>query len=78
VVHFVLLAGLLVVFAGYLRSASVHDQIDFGVYRAGGHAIVTGRDLYALRVPPVGLPFTYPPASAVFLAPLALISVRIG
>jgi alpha-1,2-mannosyltransferase len=76
VVHLALLAVLLAVFAFYIRYASVHDQVDFGVYRAGGHAILTGRDLYALRVPPIGLPFTYPPASAVLFAPLAWISVR--
>jgi alpha-1,2-mannosyltransferase len=78
VVRLVLVTGLLVVFGVYLRSAGVHDQVDFGVYRAGGHAILTGRDLYALRVLPVGLPFTYPPASAVFFALLALIPVRAG
>jgi len=45
VVRLVLVTGLLVVFGVYLRSAGVHDQVDFGVYRAGGHAILTGRDL---------------------------------
>ncbi len=74
----ILLAGLLVVFARYLQSAGMHDQIDFGVYRAGGHAILTRGDLYALRVPPVGLPFTYPPVSAVFFALLALVPSRFG
>jgi len=78
VVQLAALIGLVVVFAFYLRSAAVRDQIDFGVYRAGGHAILHGSDLYALRVPPVGLPFTYPPASALLFAPLALIPVRAG
>jgi alpha-1,2-mannosyltransferase len=78
VVRLVLAIALCVVFGFYLRSAAVHDQVDFGVYRAGGHAILSGRDLYALRVPPVGLPFTYPPLSAVFFAPLASIPVRVG
>jgi alpha-1,2-mannosyltransferase len=73
-----LLLGLLVVLGQYLRLAGTHDQVDFGVYRAGGHAILTGRDLYTLRVPPVGLPFTYPPAAALFFAPLALIPVHAG
>lgn len=77
-VPLILLAGLLVVFARYLQSAGMHDQIDFGVYRAGGHAILTRGDLYALRVPPVGLPFTYPPVSAVFFALLALVPSRFG
>jgi alpha-1,2-mannosyltransferase len=76
--HLVLLAGVLVVFALYLRSAGATDQIDFGVYRAGGRAILNGRDLYSLRVPPVGLPFTYPPLSAVVFAPLAWLRVRAG
>jgi len=78
VVRLVLVTGLLVVFGVYLRSAGIHDQTDFGVYRAGGHAILTGRDLYALRVLPLGLPFTYPPVSAMFFALLALIPVRAG
>jgi alpha-1,2-mannosyltransferase len=78
VTRFALVAALLIVFGFYLRSAGGHDQVDFGVYRAGGHAILTGRDLYTLRVLPVGLPFTYPPASAVFFTLLALIPVRVG
>jgi alpha-1,2-mannosyltransferase len=73
-----LLVGVLVVVAGYLRSAGSHDQVDFGDYRAGGRAVLNGRDLYALRVPPIGLPFTYPPASAVLFAPLAWLPVRAG
>ena len=50
-VQLVSVIGLLVVFAFYLRSAAVRDQVDFGVYRAGGHAVLHGHDLYALRVP---------------------------
>jgi alpha-1,2-mannosyltransferase len=76
--HLVLFAGVLVVVALYLRSAGASDQIDFGVYRAGGRAVLDGRDLYSLRVPPVGLPFTYPPLSAVVFAPLAWLRVRAG
>ncbi len=78
VLNLVLVAALLVIGARYLHSASVHDQIDFGVYRAGGHAIWTGHDLYALHVPPVGLPFTYPPASALLFVLLALAPVHAG
>jgi alpha-1,2-mannosyltransferase len=78
VVRVVLALGFLYVFGFYLRSAGLRDQIDFGVYRAGGHAILNGGDLYALRVPPVGLPFTYPPVSAVLFAPLSSIPVRAG
>jgi alpha-1,2-mannosyltransferase len=78
IVRLVLALALCVVVGFYLRFAAIHDQVDFGVYRAGGHAVVAGHDLYTLRVPPVGLPFTYPPVSAVLFAPLALIPVHVG
>lgn len=75
----ILLWGVvLVVFALYLRSAGTHDQVDFGVYRAGGKAILSGSDLYALRAPHSGLPFTYPPASAALFALLAWMPLRFG
>ena len=77
-VQLVLLAGLLVVFGYYLQSAATHTQIDFAVYRVGGRAILSGRDLYTLRVSRVGLPFTYPPASAEFFTLLAPVPVRFG
>ncbi len=74
----ILLAGLLVVFAFYLHSAATRDQIDFEVYRAGGHAVLNRSDIYTLRVPPLRLPFTYPPASAALFALLAVVPSRVG
>jgi alpha-1,2-mannosyltransferase len=54
--------------------------IDLLVYRAGGHAIVTGHSLYAadfaaVNHSPHRLAFTYPPFSAVGFVPLALLPV---
>jgi len=53
--------------------------IDLLVYRAGGHALLTGHSIYApdfaaINHSPHGLAFTYPPFSAVFFIPLALLS----
>jgi len=62
----------------FLRWALRHDQVDFGVYRAGGAALLHGRDLYKLRVPPVYLPFTYPPAAAALFVAFSAVSVRTG
>jgi alpha-1,2-mannosyltransferase len=49
--------------------------IDLDVYRIGGHAWLSGADLYG-RLPPTRsgarLPFTYPPIAAVLLSPLSL------
>jgi len=52
------------------------DRIDLDVYRIGGRAWLRGGSLYGGLPPtPAGprLPFTYPPAAAVLLAPLALV-----
>jgi alpha-1,2-mannosyltransferase len=50
-------------------------RIDLDVYRIGGQTWLHGGDLYG-RLPPtrqgIGLPFSYPPISAVLLAPLSL------
>jgi alpha-1,2-mannosyltransferase len=52
-------------------------RIDLDVYRVGAQAWMDGRPLYK-QLPPIadGLhePFTYPPISAVVMAPLALVS----
>lgn len=52
-------------------------RLDLDVYRDGAHAWMQGRALYGV-LPPIsnGLlePFTYPPISAVVMAPLALVS----
>ncbi len=69
---------LVAIFAFYLRYAATHDQVDFGVYRAGGSAILHGNNLYTLRAPHSGLPFTYPPASAALFALLAWMPLRFG
>ncbi len=77
-VRLALMLPVLVAFGQYILTAARQDEVDFGVYRAGGHAFLAGHDLYLLRVPPVGLPFTYPPASAVFFSPLSWMPVRPG
>jgi alpha-1,2-mannosyltransferase len=46
--------------------------LDLGVYRAGGHAVLTGVPLYAQPLYE-HLNFTYPPFAAVVFTPLALI-----
>jgi alpha-1,2-mannosyltransferase len=50
--------------------------VDLDVYIAGGHAILDRSDLYGLSVN--GLPFTYPPFSAVVFAPLALVPIGVA
>jgi alpha-1,2-mannosyltransferase len=77
-ISIVLGAAVLVVFGMYLHSAATRDQIDFEVYRAGGRAILHARDLYALRVPPLQLGFTYPPVSATLFALLGFGPLRLG
>jgi alpha-1,2-mannosyltransferase len=51
-------------------------RIDLDVYRIGGHAWLTGKDLYG-HLPRTAsgarLPFTYPPIAAVLLSPLSLV-----
>src|SRR4029077_13645506 len=58
------------------REALRYDQVDFGVYRHGGTAMLHGADLYALRVGTLRLPFTYPPAAALLFAPFAWLAQR--
>ncbi|OBG29301.1 hypothetical protein A5764_22335 [Mycobacterium sp. 852002-51057_SCH5723018] len=52
--------------------------LDLQVYRAGGHALLTGNSVYAadfasVNHSPNGLPFTYPPFSALTFVALALL-----
>ena len=58
-----------------------NDYIDLLVYRMGAHVLLDGGDLYG-AIPPVvddfGLPFTYPPLSAILFVPLALIPVTLS
>jgi alpha-1,2-mannosyltransferase len=60
----------------FVREALRYDQVDFGVYRHGGTAMLHGADLYALRVGTLRLPFTYPPAAALLFAPFAWLAQR--
>ncbi len=77
-VRVVLLAAAVAVCCGYLAVAALTDQVDFGVYRAGGAAAFSGHGLYTLRVTPIGLPFTYPPVSALTFVPLSWPPLRVA
>jgi alpha-1,2-mannosyltransferase len=58
---------------GYLTSAPDQRMVDLDVYRTGGLSVLQGQPLYSiLTQPPQLLPFTYPPAAALFAVPLAL------
>ena len=58
---------------GYLTSVPDQRMVDLNVYRTGGLSVLQGQPLYtALTQPPQLLPFTYPPAAALFAVPLAL------
>ncbi|QLL07004.1 glycosyltransferase 87 family protein [Mycobacterium vicinigordonae] len=71
-------------FVGYLLWArSYTDLIDLLVYRAGGHAVLTGHSIYAAdfaaaNQSPNGLSFTYPPFAAVVFVPLAIVPVGVA
>ena len=59
---------------GYLTSVPDQRMVDLAVYRTGGLSVLQGQPLYAvLTQPPQLLPFTYPPAAALFAVPLALL-----
>jgi len=56
-------------------------RIDLDVYRLGGHAWLTGRDLYGklpLTHNGLDLGFTYPPISAIVMSPLAVATSRVA
>jgi alpha-1,2-mannosyltransferase len=58
---------------GYLTSVPDQRMVDLDVYRMSGLGVLRGQPLYAmLTQPPQLLPFTYPPAAALFAVPLAL------
>jgi len=58
---------------GYLTSMPDQRMVDLNVYRTGGLSVLQGQPLYTvLTQPPQLLPFTYPPAAALFAVPLAL------
>lgn len=81
-----LVAVNLAAVAAFLVSYSRHGvgfgpyRIDLGVYRMGGQTWLHGGDLYrqVLVTGGLRLPFTYPPAAAVVLAPLALLPVTVA
>jgi alpha-1,2-mannosyltransferase len=57
----------------YLTNAPDQRVVDLDVYRLGGLSVLQGQPLYSmLTQPPQLLPFTYPPAAALFAVPLAL------
>jgi alpha-1,2-mannosyltransferase len=69
------LAAVAPLVRGYLTSAPDQRLVDLNVYRTGGLSVLQGQPLYSvLTQPPQLLPFTYPPAAAVFAVPLALMS----
>jgi alpha-1,2-mannosyltransferase len=76
----------LAVVAAFLVSYSRHGvgfgpyRIDLGVYQMGGRTWLRGGDLYGQVVVAGGarLPFTYPPAAAVVLAPLAVLPMAVA
>jgi alpha-1,2-mannosyltransferase len=47
--------------------------VDLAVYRFGGVAVLDGPRLYAEGTPGTGLPFTYPPFSALAMVPLVVL-----
>jgi alpha-1,2-mannosyltransferase len=48
---------------------------DLDVYRSGALAVLHDRALYSMKTPQ-GLPFTYPPVSAILAVPLTLVPLR--
>ncbi|CAM3219182.1 glycosyltransferase 87 family protein [Prescottella defluvii] len=81
-------AGTAVAAAALVASAALtlvllagNDYIDLLVYRMGATVLLDGDDIYG-ALPPVtgdfGLPFTYPPLSAMLFVPLAWLPLGIG
>ena len=68
--------GVAVAVIGHLAITAISGQmLDLDVYRTGGQAMLHGSKLYAIRAAD-RLPFTYPPLSAVFALPLALLPFK--
>ncbi|MCX4747495.1 glycosyltransferase 87 family protein [Kitasatospora sp. NBC_01287] len=51
------------------------SMVDMLVYRAEGQAVVSGHDLYTMRLPGWDLPATYPPFAAMLFVPSTWFSV---
>jgi alpha-1,2-mannosyltransferase len=74
------LAYFLLRFSGH-RIGFGPYRIDLDVYRIGGRVWLKGGNLYGLLPPTasrVRLPFSYPPAAAVLLSPLALMPMTVA
>ena len=68
------LAAVAPLVRGYLTGPPDQRLADLDVYRTGGLSVLRGQPLYTmLTQPPQLLPFTYPPAAALFAAPLAVL-----
>jgi alpha-1,2-mannosyltransferase len=68
------LAAIWPLVRGYLTSVPDQRMVDLNVYRTGGLSVLQGQPLYTVLTPPPKLlPFTYPPAAALFAVPLALL-----
>ena len=68
------LAAIAPLVRGYLTNAPDQRLVDLEVYRTSGLSVLQGQPLYTmLTQPPQLLPFTYPPAAALFAVPLALV-----
>jgi alpha-1,2-mannosyltransferase len=66
------LAAVAPLVRGYLTGPPDQRLADLDVYRTGGLSVLRGQPLYTmLTQPPQLLPFTYPPAAALFAVPLA-------
>ena len=69
------LAAIAPLVRGYLTGPPDQRLVDLDVYRTGGLSVLRGQPLYTmLTQPPQLLPFTYPPAAALFAVPLAVLS----
>ena len=68
------LAAVAPLVRGYLTGPPDQRLVDLDVYRTGGLSVLRGQPLYTmLTQPPQLLPFTYPPAAALFALPLAVL-----
>jgi alpha-1,2-mannosyltransferase len=78
----VVAAGLVgVVVAVLVALVDFTNFIDLRVYRAGGRAWIDGYSLYSnefVRRSGVGLPFTYPPISAILFTTLAVVPMGVA
>src|SRR3984885_12092080 len=68
------LAAIWPLVRGYLTSVPDQRMVDLNVYRTSGLSVLQGQPLYTVLTPPPQLlPFTSPPAAALFAVPLALL-----